>query len=261
MADNETKQIFTVTQSRRRSGRNTFTDRKGAYGGGSVDEYTGYFKIIDMSDRDDSGNVTSAKIRVVNGAASYPYEDHFAGVISAYGKTFSIPAETINITGNGNQDSYIYLRFNDVDSDEPTEFISSVTELEDDGLGDLLLIGAIPRGMQNITQSVNTKSPVEMGNEYLGDFAVVPTGNATFRITGGIADIGSEVAPVNVSAPEWRIYLYGWYQNETYYVQLREMPPSGVEYYGRYLIAYRSDGIVHQQWRDGQIKFRDDYYL
>ena len=63
MADNETKQIFTVTQSRRRSGRNTFTDRKGAY----TDEYIGYFKVVDDSIYDENGDIIEYRVRVIDG--------------------------------------------------------------------------------------------------------------------------------------------------------------------------------------------------
>lgn len=48
--------------------RNTFTDRRGGYGGGGGNsEYNGYFKIIDASITDDNGKTVN-KIRIVDGA-------------------------------------------------------------------------------------------------------------------------------------------------------------------------------------------------
>lgn len=48
--------------------RNTFTDRRGGYGGGGGNsEYNGYFKITDASKRDDSGEITQTRVAIIDG--------------------------------------------------------------------------------------------------------------------------------------------------------------------------------------------------
>lgn len=70
MAKTEEKQVyFSVSQIQRRNGRNTFTDRRGGYGGGGGNsEYNGYFKVINANEIGSDGSV-KRKVKIINGSS------------------------------------------------------------------------------------------------------------------------------------------------------------------------------------------------
>lgn len=94
MAKTEEKQVyFSVSQIQRRNGRNTFTDRRGGYGGGGGYEYNGYFKVVETTD--ESGK---AMLKIIDGAKPY---SNVAGV-SDLGSVGQLTIEKKN-------SSYLYI--------------------------------------------------------------------------------------------------------------------------------------------------------
>lgn len=225
-----------------------------------AEEYTGYFKVVNASEYDEEGKLTSAKVRIVNGSEPLASRDHAAGSISAYGNTYPIAAKTIALDGNAGGKTYVYLRFIDATAEEPAEFVSSSSRLQDNGLNDLLLIAEISAGVETISQLVQTTQPPVMGNTYTGAFSMVQIGRNKVLIQGSHTDLGY-CEEVEFSANGTTYYmLYGWMEAEEYKVQLRTSPPEAT-YYGRFDIAYTKDGKFFQQWTRGAIEFKDYYYL
>ena len=222
--------------------------------------YNGYFKVVNASEYDENGKLTTTKVRIVNGSEPLASRDHAAGSISAYGNTYPIAAKTIALDGNASGKTYVYLRFIDATAEEPAEFVSSSSRLQDNGLNDLLLIAEISAGVETISQLVQTTQPPVMGNTYTGAFSMVQIGRNKVLIQGSHTDLGY-CEEVELSANGTTYYmLYGWMEAEEYKVQLRTSPPDAI-YYGRFNIAYVKDGKFFQQWTRGAIEFKDYYYL
>ena len=72
------------------------------------DGYNGYFKVVNASEYDEEGKLTAAKVRIVNGAASEPDQEHDAGFVSAYGKNYAVKAKTLDVDGGAATDSLVY---------------------------------------------------------------------------------------------------------------------------------------------------------
>lgn len=232
-------------------------------GGGSSGNpgYTGYFKVVNASEYDEEGKLTAAKVRIVNGSEPLASRDHAAGSISAYGNTYPIAAKTIALDGNAGGKTYVYLRFIDATAEEPAEFVSSSSRLQDNGLNNLLLIAEISAGVETISQLVQTTQPPVMGNTYTGAFSMVQIGRDKALIQGSNTDLGyCEAVELSTTSGPTYYMLCGWLEGEEYKVELRSSPPDAV-YYGRFNIAYVKDGKFFQQWTRGAIEFKDYYYL
>lgn len=226
-----------------------------------VDEYTGYFKVENASEYDAEGKLATAKVRIVNGSEPLASRDHVAGSISAYGNTYPIAAETISIDGNASGETYVYLRFIDATSEEPAEFVSSSSRLQDNGLNDLLLIAKVSAKVESIYQAIQTTQPPALGSPYTGAFSMVQIGRNKALIQGSNTDIGyCEAVELSTTSGPTYYMLCGWLEGEEYKVELRSSPPDAV-YYGRFNIAYVKDGKFFQQWTRGAIEFKDYYYL
>lgn len=226
-----------------------------------AEEYTGYFKVVNASEYDEEGKLTAAKVRIVNGSEPLASRDHAAGSISAYNNTYPIAAKTIEIDGNAGGKTYVYLRFIDATAEEPAEFVSSSSRLQDNGLNDLLMIAEISAGVKTISQLVQTTQPPAMGNTYTGAFSMVQIGRDKALIQGSNTDLGyCEAVELSTTSGPTYYMLCGWLEGEEYKVELRSSPPDAV-YYGRFNIAYVKDGKFFQQWTRGAIEFKDYYYL
>lgn len=226
-----------------------------------VEEYTGYFKVVNASEYDAEGKLTTAKVRIVNGSEPLASRDHVAGLISAYGKTYPIAADTIAIDGNASGETYVYLRFIDATAEEPAEFVSSSSRLQDNGLNDLLLIAKVSAKVETIYQAIQTTQPPALGNTYTGAFSMVQIGRDKALILGSNTDLGyCEAVELSTTSGPTYYMLCGWLEGEEYKVELCSSPPDAT-YYGRFNIAYVKDGKFFQQWTRGAIEFKDYYYL
>lgn len=219
--------------------------------------YSGYFMVIDASEYDDEGKLASAKVRIVNGGYSSPGQPHVAGLVSAYAKTYEIPAQDIAVAGNAAADTYIYLRFTDVNAENPVEVVSSATAIQDDGLNDLLLIAQIEAGMKKIQQRLNADTAVEIGNPYQGPFRIAPAGAGKYHVLGGETDIGTAAA-AEVTLSAGSIYLIAQYA-ESYALTISASKPSGS--YAFFELASVSSGVVRQVWNAGEIYFGERFWI
>lgn len=255
---------YSLNQAARVRGRSTFTDRRGGLGGGggSTDEYTGFFKVINASEYNaETGAQSVAKVRIVNGASDVQNSAHIAGTIDAYGTNYQIKAQTINVTGNAAAKTYLYMRLYDATSEDPAEFISSASRIEDDGLNNLVMLAEVEAGMTSIAQLAKTETALEMGNSYTGDFAAIPYGHGLYQIKGGVTDIG-DVPPFAFDLNDVQYFmLFGVVDGEGYKVEISTTPPSDTNYYGKFNLANVFDGKIFQQWTGGAINFRDYYLL
>lgn len=256
---------YSLNQAARVRGRSTFTDRRGGLGGGggSTDEYTGFFKVINASEYNaETGALSVAKVRIVNGASDVQNSAHIAGTIDAYGTNYQVKAQTINVDGNAAAKTYLYMRIYDATSEDPAEFISSASRIEDDGLNNLVMLAEVEAGMSSISQITKTEKYLQMGNSYTGEYAVIPAGHGMYQVKGGVSDIG-EASAMNFSIADNKNFrLIGMVSGDGYSVQIMtEYPtlPTG-EYFGSYNLAYVKNSMIVQQWTGGAINFRD-YYL
>lgn len=219
--------------------------------------YSGYFKVIDASEYDDEGKLTSAKVRIVNGGHSSPDQPHVAGLVSAYAKTHEIPAQDIAVAGNAAADTYVYLRFTDVNAENPVEVVSSASAIQDDGLNDVLLIAQVEAGMKKIQQRLNTDTAVEIGNPYQGPFRIAPAGSGKYHVLGGETDIGTAAA-AEVTLSAGSIYLIAQYAGG-YTLTISATRPSGD--YAFFELASVSSGVVRQVWNAGEIYFGERFWI
>ena len=252
---------YSLNQSARVRGRSTFTERRGGLGGGGDNEYNGYFKIIDASTYNEDGTLSVAKVRIVNGASDVQDSAHIAGTIDAYGTNYQIKAQTVNVTGNAAAKTYLYMRIYDATSSAPAEFISSASQLSDDGLNNLVMLAEVEAGMSSISQITKTEKYLQMGNSYTGEYAVIPAGHGVYQIKGGVTDIG-DVAPLNFTLSENKNYflIATSTGDDSFNVQIQTTRPSS-GYYGWFGLVYVSNGKITQAWNDGVINFRDYYLL
>lgn len=225
--------------------------------GGAPAGYSGYFKVIDASEYDDEGKLTSAKVRIVNGGHSSPDQPHVAGLVSAYAKTHEIPAQDIAVAGNAAADTYVYLRFTDVNAENPVEVVSSASAIQDDGLNDVLLIAQVEAGMKKIQQRLNTDTTVEIGNPYQGPFRIAPAGSGKYHVLGGETDIGTAAA-AEVTLSAGSIYLIAQYAGG-YTLTISATRPSGD--YAFFELASVSSGVVRQIWNAGEIYFGERFWI
>ena len=227
-----------------------------------IDDYTGFFKVIDASEYDSETESVVARVRIVNGSSETPDADHIAGSISAYGTVYQIQAQTVDVEGNAAAKTYLYMRIYDATSEDPAEFISSASRIEDDGLNNLVMLAEVEAGMSSISQITKTEKYLQMGNSYTGEYAVIPAGHGMYQMKGGVSDIG-EASALNFSIADNKSFrLIGMVSGDGYSVQIMtEYPslPSG-EYFGSYNLAYVKNSVIVQQWTGGAINFRD-YYL
>lgn len=252
---------YSLNQAVRVRGRSTFTDRRGGLGGGGDNEYNGYFKIIDSSTYNDDGTLSVAKVRIVNGASDVQDLEHIAGTIDAYGTVYQIQAQTVDIEGNAAAKTYLYMRLYDATSEDPAEFISSASQLSDDGLNNLVMLAEVEAGMSSISQITKTETALAMGNSYTGDYAAIPAGHGVYQIKGGVTDIG-DVAPITFDLSAVKYFmLIGVVDGDGYRVEIATTPPSDTNYYGKFNLANVFDGQIFQQWTGGAINFRDYYLL
>ena len=255
---------YSLNQAARVRGRSTFTDRRGGLGGGggSTDEYTGFFKVINASEYNaETGALSVAKVRIVNGASDVQDSEHIAGTIDAYGTNYQIKAQTVNVTGNAAAKTYLYMRLYDATSEDPAEFISSASRIEDDGLNNLVMLAEVEAGMTSIAQLTKTETALAMGNSYTGDYAAIPYGHGLYQIKGGVTDIG-DVAPLNFTLSENKNFflIATSTGDDSFNVQIQTTRPSS-GYYGWFGLVYVSNGKITQAWNDGVINFRDYYLL
>lgn len=231
----------------------------GSAGGsaGAPAGYSGYFKVIDASEYDDEGKLTSAKVRIVNGGHSSPDQPHVAGLVSAYAKTHEIPAQDIAVAGNAAADTYVYLRFTDVNAENPVEVVSSASAIQDDGLNDVLLIAQVEAGMKKVQQRLNTDTTVEIGNPYQGPFRIAPAGSGKYHVLGGETDIGTAAA-AEVTLSAGSIYLIAQYAG-VYTLTISATRPSGD--YAFFELASVSSGVVRQILNAGKIYFGERFWI
>lgn len=226
-----------------------------------IDDYTGFFKVIDASEYDSETESVVARVRIVNGSSETPDADHIAGSISAYGTVYQIQAQTVDIEGNAAAKTYLYMRIYDATSSAPAEFISSASKIEDDGLNNLVMLAEVEAGMSSISQITKTETALAMGNSYTGDYAAIPAGHGVYQIKGGITDIG-DVAPITFDLSAVKYFmLIGVVDGDGYRVEIATTPPSDTNYYGKFNLANVFDGQIFQQWTGGAINFRDYYLL
>lgn len=240
--------------------RNTFTDRHGNYGGGSSGNpgYTGYFKVVNASEYDEEGKLTAAKVRIVNGAASEPDQEHDAGFISAYGKNYAVKAKTLDVDGGAAADSLVYLRFVNADSeDEATEFVCSKTPLQDDGLNDLLLLARVAKEVKDIQQNEFPNDAVKIGSEYRGAFAIAPAGAGRWRIAAGETDLGA-VPEKLVELTSGSIFLIAQYSTD-YTLTISTAKPDSD--FGFFVLASVKNNVVTEVWNSGTAYFGERYWI
>lgn len=226
-----------------------------------IDDYTGFFKVIDASEYDSETESVVARVRIVNGSSETPDADHIAGSISAYGTVYQIQAQTVDIEGNAAAKTYLYMRIYDATSSAPAEFISSASRIEDDGLNNIVMLAEVEAGMSSISQLIKTETALAMGNSYTGDYAAIPAGHGVYQIKGGVTDIG-DVAPLNFTLSENKNYflIATSTGDDSFNVQIQTTRPSS-GYYGWFGLVYVSNGKITQAWNDGVINFRDYYLL
>lgn len=226
-----------------------------------IDDYTGFFKVIDASEYDSETESVVARVRIVNGSSETPDADHIAGSISAYGTVYQIQAQTVDIEGNAAAKTYLYMHIYDATSSAPAEFISSASQLSDDGLNNLVMLAEVEAGMSSISQITKTEKYLQMGNSYTGDYAAIPAGHGVYQIKGGVTDIGN-VAPLNFTLSENKNYflIATSTGDDSFNVQIQTTRPSS-GYYGWFGLVYVSNGKITQAWNDGVINFRDYYLL
>ena len=240
--------------------RNTFTDRRGGYGGGGseIPKYTGYFKVVNASEYDEEGKLTAAKVRIVNGAASEPDQEHDAGFVSAYGKNYAVKAKTLDVEGGTATDSLVYLRFINVDSeDEATEFVCSKTPLTDDGLNDLLLLARVAKDMKDIQQNEFPNDAVKIGSDYRGAFAIAPAGAGRWRIAAGETDLGA-VPEKLVELTSGSIFLIAQYSTD-YTLTISTAKPDSD--FGFFVLASVKNNVVTEAWNGGTAYFGERYWI
>lgn len=223
-----------------------------------AEEYTGYFKVVNASEYDENGNLTAAKVRVVNGAASEPDQEHDAGFVSAYGKNYAVKAKTLDVEGGAATDSLVYLRFINVDSeDEATEFVCSKTPLTDDGLNDLLLLARVAKDMKDIQQNEFPNDAVKIGSEYRGAFAIAPAGAGRWRIAAGETDLGA-VPEKLVELTSGSIFLIAQYSTD-YTLTVSTAKPDGD--FGFFVLASVKNNVVTETWNGGTAYFGERYWI
>lgn len=223
-----------------------------------AEEYTGYFKVVNASEYDEEGKLTAAKVRIVNGAASEPDQEHDAGFVSAYGKNYAVKAKTLDVDGGAATDSLVYLRFINVDSeDEATEFVCSKTPLTDDGLNDLLLLARVPKDMKDIQQNEFPNDAVKIGSEYRGAFAIAPAGAGRWRIAAGETDLGA-VPEKLVELTSGSIFLIAQYSTD-YTLTISTAKPDGD--FGFFVLASVKNNVVTEAWNSGTAYFGERYWI
>nr|DAK84012.1 MAG TPA: hypothetical protein [Caudoviricetes sp.] len=221
-------------------------------------EYAGYFKVVNASEYDENGNLTAAKVRVVNGAASEPDQEHDAGFVSAYGKNYAVKAKTLDVEEGAATDSLVYLRFINVDSeDEATEFVCSKTPLADDGLNDLLLLARVAKDMKDIQQNEFSNDAAKIGSDYRGAFAIAPAGAGRWRITAGETDLGA-VPEKLVELASGSIFLIAQYSTD-YTLTISTAKPDGD--FGFFVLASVKNNVVTEAWNSGTAYFGERYWI
>ena len=232
-----------------------------ALGSRKIDDYTGFFKVIDASEYDSETESVVARVRIVNGSSETPDADHIAGSISAYGTVYQIQAQTVNVEGNAAAKTYLYMRIYDATSSAPAEFISSASRIEDDGLNNIVMLAEVEAGMSSIAQITKTETALAMGNSYTGDYAAIPAGHGVYQIKGGVTDIGN-VSPFTFDLSAVKYFmLIGVVDGDGYKVEITTQYPSDTDFYGKFNLANTFDGKIFQQWAGGAINFRDYYLL
>lgn len=154
------------------------------------EEYTGYFKVVNASEYDEEGKLTTAKVRIVNGAAVDQSAEHVAGTVLAYSKVYNVAAATIPVIGNSAETTYVYLRFKDISADNPFEFVSSKDTTLHDGIGNYLQLARIAPGVASIEQVLSASVAVKIGNPYQADFYIAPAGDGKLQVASGETDVG-----------------------------------------------------------------------
>lgn len=216
------------------------------------DGYTGYFKVVNASEYDEEGKLTTAKVRIVNGAAVDQSAEHVAGTVLAYSKVYNVAAATIPVIGNSAETTYVYLRFKDISADNPFEFVSSKNTTLHDGIENYLQLARIAPGMASVEQVLSTSVAVKIGNPYLADFYVAPAGDGKIQVASGETDVGIFAGASIATTSDCAVYLVlNFDKSKNEYTMSLSLEKS--EDAPWWKLAQVAGNHVVQSWTDGAI--------
>lgn len=220
--------------------------------GGQAEEYAGYFKVVDASEYDADGKLTTAKVRIVNGAAVNQSAEHVAGTASAYSNIYNVPAATIPVLGNSAETTYVYLRFKDISADNPFEFVSSKNTTLHDGIENYLQLARIAPGMAAVEQILSTSVAVKIGNPYQADFYIAPAGDGKLQVASGETDVGIFAGASIATTSTCTVYLVlNFDKSKNEYTMSLSLEKS--EDAPWWKLAQVAGNHVVQSWTDGAI--------
>lgn len=236
----------------------------------SDSEYNGYFKIVDMSEYDESGNLTAFKIGVIDGGGSggsmVSYQNGHAITVQDWtsealelGEVYYVYAEYDIFTGIASVFATSAQLFNDETT--ARELIGTVSRQSADSLSSIsqaFIFGLLKLDIR-FSGYFATKVIEEDGNKKIKIFnSANPNSDICGKTDIGDIQVRTIGFPTQSSSS---LYLVAWYDASTgYHYDFVYSKPSNKAWVE---IASVSASIqsVSQIWKSGTIYFGERYYI